>query len=393
MSVRKIRNSWWVDFRHEFVRYRKRSPENSQAGAKAYEAQLRARLASGISLSRPQEQQETFGPFAERWMDVYVTTNNKRSEREKKQSILSKHLLPALGGQSLSSITPACIEEYKAKKLQQGLKAKTVNNHLTVLRKALDCAVEWGVLTTIPRIRWLRTTRPAVRYLQEEESQALLRAEVEEMTHLMVLVCLRTGVRIGELLGLRWSDVDFEQAQVTISTSIVNGIRDTPKNRRIRTIPLAPDVFDALSLFLQCRRPGTAAPIFTLDGTSPLTRDQANWRLRCAYRAGGVKQLGWHALRHTFATDLLIKGADIRTVQTLMGHSTILMTAQYTHVIPGQLRQAVSLLCPEAEGRGQQVGNTRRNRPARSPFRPVIGARFSAEVKERGAASATSPSW
>lgn len=384
-----------MDCRHNFVRYRKKSPENSQAGAKAYEALLRGKLARGETLDRADElPAPNYAAFADHWMKVYVAANNKPSEVTKKASILSRHLLPAFGHLQLAEISSDRVEQYKADKLADGLSPKSVNNHLTILRKSLDCACEWRLLAVVPRMRWLRCTRPPIRYLQDHESVALLRAEVDRLSQSMILLALRTGMRVGELLGLRWRDVDVGQQVLTIASSIVDGVRGTPKNHRVRVVPLTADAAEGLSK-LRRGRSASDTPVFSLDGHAPLSRDQANWRLHRACRTAGIPTVGWHALRHTFATDLLRKGANIRAVQSLLGHSTVLMTERYTHVAPHQLREAVSLLCttPSSEHRGQPVGNASHPGLLRRRFAPVTEARFSAQLTEKDTASAMSPSW
>lgn len=117
MSVRKIRNSWWVDFRIEYKRYRKRSPENSRRGAEAYEVTLRQRLARGESLTpQPLVERPTFADFSDEWFATYAQTNNKPSEQRSKESTLRLHLKPMLGRRRLDDITNRLIEEYKAAK-------------------------------------------------------------------------------------------------------------------------------------------------------------------------------------------------------------------------------------------------------------------------------------
>src|SRR5437899_3290846 len=100
MAVRMIKKSWWVDFRADQTRYRKKSPENSRAGALAYEATLRQRLARGESIERltnAAEQKQTFEQFAWKWFDEYVVPNNKYSEQRIKKYTLSSALIPFFG--------------------------------------------------------------------------------------------------------------------------------------------------------------------------------------------------------------------------------------------------------------------------------------------------------
>src|SRR3990167_6560006 len=147
MSTRKIRNSWWVDFRFDGLRYRKRSPENSQPGARAYELLLRQRISRGKPLNGrdddPAIPVPTFKEFSEKWYKTYVLTNNKPSAQNSKRYVLRAHLVPFFGRMTLSEITSLHIEQFKGAKLEADLAAQTVNNLLTVLGKCLRCAEEW----------------------------------------------------------------------------------------------------------------------------------------------------------------------------------------------------------------------------------------------------------
>ena len=169
MSVRKIRQSWWVDFRFNFTRYRKRSPQNTRGGAEAYEVCLRRELSIHGSLNAyvKVEAKPTFAEFSERWFSSYVEVNNKPSECRSKKYSLSASLVPFFGHQRLNEITTADIEAYKGEQLKRGNCNKTVNNRLAVLRKCLTTAVEWSIIESIPRFRQLKAAPPVFRFLEE----------------------------------------------------------------------------------------------------------------------------------------------------------------------------------------------------------------------------------
>src|SRR5271154_7427655 len=100
MAVRMIKNSWWVDFRIDHIRYRKRSPANSRAGAQAYEAVLRNKFARGgtvVKAERRAPHEQTLEQFAIKWFDEYAVPNNKPSEQQTKKYILSASLVPFFG--------------------------------------------------------------------------------------------------------------------------------------------------------------------------------------------------------------------------------------------------------------------------------------------------------
>src|SRR5712692_5754174 len=116
MAVRLIKKSWWVDFHFAQKRYRRRSPESTRAGALAYEATLRQRLARGEPIDRSThvtEQEQGFERFAEQWFEEYVIPNNKYSEQRTKKYLLKAFLIPFFGKMQIARITAHDIERYK----------------------------------------------------------------------------------------------------------------------------------------------------------------------------------------------------------------------------------------------------------------------------------------
>src|SRR5229473_7030864 len=118
MALRMLKKSWWVDLRFDHRRYRKKSPENSKAGAEAYEAALRHKLARGESIdavSRDSDREPLFRDFAQTWFDEYVVPNNKLSEQRNRKRILNAILVPFFGGMKIREVSARVIEQYKAK--------------------------------------------------------------------------------------------------------------------------------------------------------------------------------------------------------------------------------------------------------------------------------------
>ncbi|HEX5101268.1 MAG TPA: hypothetical protein VFV94_17275 [Polyangiaceae bacterium] len=145
-----------------------------------------------------------FSEFAEDFIKTYATANNKPSELESKRMILRVHLVPALGHLRLDEVGIAEIDAYKAKKLAAKLAPKTVNNHLTVLRKLLTTAVAWERLTVAPPIKWMKPPSPEFDFLTFEEADRLI-AAAESEWQAMITVAVRTGLRLGELLAAHLS--------------------------------------------------------------------------------------------------------------------------------------------------------------------------------------------
>jgi integrase len=343
MSTRRIKNSWWVDFRADHIRHRIRSPENSQAGAKAYEAVLRRRLAAGEPLKPvpPQPTAPTFAEFSAEWFETHVRTNCKPSSQRSRAHVLRNHLVPFFGTSRLTDITTGRVEQYKARKVHEGLSPKTINEHLGILGKCLRDARDWDKPAADPKLKPLRLQKPAFDCLKEEEAERLLAAMTSTRWKAMATLALHTGLRRGELFGLRWEDVDLEDANLVVRQSIVEGIVGPPKNYRERSIPL-----DQAALVALASMPRTHDLVFHRGNGRPLTCSTAQGALHRACLRASLRPIGWHAFRHTFASWLATAGVPVPSIQALLGHSTITMTMRYTHIASSALRAAVSVLDP-----------------------------------------------
>lgn len=341
MAVRKIKGSWWVDIRFNRRRYRLRSPEDSRQGAQAYETLVRHKMVRGEPFDpKPQRAvvEKRFGEFAMEWLEMHAKVNNKPSTIKAKESTLRIYLLPYFGGFRLGEIDGLCIEKFKAAQMARKLSAKSINCHLGILLTCLKTAQEWDQLEKVPRIALLKLPPRESEYLTPQEATKLFSVK-KSMVQEMVLCALRTGMRIGEICALDWEDIDFESGIIKVRRSLVNGVMGSPKNNKVRHIPMSSDL--RLTLALRQKRAGF---VFTRDSGGCFTSG-TQWKvLQELCLEAGVRQIGWHVLRHTFATTLSNNGAPMRAVQKLMGHSTLQMTEHYSHVDQETLTATIGLL-------------------------------------------------
>lgn len=341
MSVYKRGKNYWVDIRFNGRRYRIPSPDRTLAGSQNYEATIRRRLAQGKTIADEPESSMPFSVFIERWLGTYVKNNNKPSEQLNKRTAVKNHLKPFFGKMELSKINALHVEEFKQLKQEEGKSNKSINNYLGMLRKSLNCAEEWNIIRTVPKIKMLKIPPQKFNFLTEDEYNKLLdqTKRISLSFYNMVLFTLRTGVRVSELLGLKWSDIDFDRRLITIKRSIVNGIEGTPKNNRERNIPLADDIFTILK-----EKKSLNSNYVFLDEI--ISRFALNRALKKACKHAGVEIGGWHDLRHTFASKLANNGISLQVIQTLLGHSDLKMTQRYAHLEPLTLSDAISTLNP-----------------------------------------------
>ena len=341
MSIFKRGNKYWISIRHNKQRYRLSSPAHTLAGAKAYEASLRGKLALGQPLTDMPKESISFSLFADKWFNTYVMTNNKPSEQLNKRMAIKNHLKPFFGKMDIDKITPLNIEEFKAKKQAEGKCNKSINNYLGMLGKCLNCAEEWDLIDKAPRIKPLKVPPQKFRFFTEEKYNQILEEakKIDEEFYEMVLFTLRTGVRVGELKALKWEDIDFKNKNVTIKRSIVNGIIGSPKSNKIRTIPLAQDILEVLKAKKQTPND---SDLFNPQ-KSRFSLNRALNRV-CKKLSFGVSS--WHDLRHTFASKLSNNGVPLQVIQALLGHSDLKMTQRYAHLEPLTLSDAIKTLEP-----------------------------------------------
>jgi integrase len=214
---------------------------------------------------------------------------------------------------------------HKASKLRSprnpdGLSQKTVNNRLTVLRKAPDLACDYGLIDHVPRLKWLRVPKQKFDFLDFDEAERLLKAaeEVEPFWFAMIFTAIRTGMRQGELLALEWDDVDLVAGRIMVRQSHWRGHTDTPKSGREREIPLGDDLRQVLRDHRHLRR----RLVFCGEGGEQQNENHCRRPLYRSAAKAGLRRIGWHVLRHTFASHLVMRGVALKAVQELLGHST-----------------------------------------------------------------------
>jgi integrase len=322
----------------------------NRSEALAMERKLRAEL---DQKTNPLARAPLFSEFAKDFLEKYARANNKPSEYDSKVDILDIHLVPWFGDARLDDIEDEDIEAYKAAKLELGLSAKTVNNHLAVLSKLYGVAREWKKRTGVDRVPLVKRLKVPVAefdFLSFEEAWELAEHAGGYPFGDMIRLGLHTGLRQGELIGLRVGDVQADR--IVVRQSIVRGKKGTPKSHKPREVPLNRTAKAALHSF-----PSADLVYASVEAASdishvcrPLTKGDCKWPLWNACKRAGIRRIGWHVLRHTFASHLAMKGVPLRTIQELLGHSDIRQTMRYAHLSPNVAVDAVKLL-EEPEGK------------------------------------------
>jgi integrase len=278
----------------------------------------------------------TFADAAHEWL------RHGREERGLKPttlndyaSALRSHLLPAFGKLALDAITPALIERRRSAWLRAGMTPRTANKQLAILhgifkRAAKTYGLRVNAAAGVDRVRE-RYDSTRFDFYSPEEVWALVRAAASEQDAALYLTAAFTGLRRGELIALRWRDIDFAGDAIRVSGSYVNGHLSTPKSGRGRAVPMVSDVAAALARLGE-RSYSTADDALVFPGELGAHLDGSALRRRFVEARGraGLRPLRFHDLRHTFGS-LAINRASIVQVQHWMGHADVETTMRYLH--------------------------------------------------------------
>lgn len=304
----------------------------------------------------------TVGGFIDRFLE-YQRSRVKPLTYELQHCHLKIHVEPAIGGILIDEVGKRELDELVTK-WSRTAKPRTVNVRLGTLLRMFGLAVEWKILAAVPDGDMVKVPKDTPRFLSEDEARGLLeaarikfRSDAGEW-HSMILIGLRTGMRVGELRGVQWADVELSRGLVHVQRTDPGRPgheAGTTKGGKGRVIPLTPDALACMREWREREqaRLGDAwssggwvwpgADNWRTQRNRTRTRAEGNCKTaicRIAKRAG-IKHIGWHTLRHTFASWLVMRGVPLRVVQELLGHASIKMTERYAHLSPGAVNHSV----------------------------------------------------
>lgn len=315
----------------------------------------------------------TLNSFWKRWISDYAKANRQKPRGVgSKVSILKTWLLPRMGRLPLNRIADAHIQALKAAMAKKS--AKTVNNVLSVLSTLLKTAVRWKVLERMPvSIQLLRIAVPIVGFYDFEEYARLVDAAERGDVRTLVAVLLGgdVGLRLGEISGLEWADIDFKRRLVHVRRSVSQGDVTLPKGGKYRSVPMTEKVHEVLSAMAVNR--ATTRVLVRDDGTSTAEQTVRTWmaRAQTSARVGGVGRT--HILRHTFCSHLAMRGAPLIAIKELAGHESERTTMRYMHLAPSEKARAIELLNERGPFGGNQASASK-TEVSPTGFEPVVGA-------------------
>jgi integrase len=271
----------------------------------------------------------------------------KKSHRLTVASDLRNHISPFFSGKTLDQIAPEDIERYAAAK-RKGLSVKTIRNHINTMHSVFDLGVRKGWCQVNPvklaDRPQLRKTETRIQFLTQDEVEKLVAAPFPDdafgqIEPTVYLTAAMTGLRQGELLGLRWRDVDFDARRIRVVSPYVRGEFGDPKSAGSgRSVPMAARVATALAELRERSAYATSGQLVFCHPESgkPLDRSKLIRRFKQALERAEVNRITFHELRHTFGTRMAAAGTPMRTLQHWMGHADFKTTQIYAHYQPSE---------------------------------------------------------
>ena len=283
----------------------------------------------------------TFGQFADKWLEDYVEIKCRPTTYSDYRTGINKHLKPYFGKNiPLTAISPDLVQGFVSMKVKEGrLSAKTIIGILVPFKEMLKHAVRWGYLRSNPA---MYVERPRVEHKEmdfftpREIGRFLDNVKAEHYT--FFLLAVTTGMRIGEICGLKWTDINWLTNQIHVQRTFhSNKTFGAPKTRAsVRRINMTPSLISTLKRHQLKSMPNEFELVFCNKSGNPVNRQNLVAReFKPALKRAGLKDIRFHDLRHTYASLLIHQGENIKYIQSQIGHASAQITWDtYGHLMP-----------------------------------------------------------
>ena len=353
---------YWVFIDFKGQRKAKKVGKNQKLAmdiAKKIEAKL---TLEDLSLLEKDEQstKKTFEEYATYWLEDYIKPLRRQSTYERYGDILKRHVFPTLGKRPIAEIKRFEIRNLILRKKKAKLSRSMICLIRDVISGPMGYAVDEELITGNPvtgilkRLQLERDKRITVEPMNEQEVELFLdTCHGHFREHWEFFLCaFRTGMRLGELLGLKWGDIDWNQKFIRVQRSYKRGRFDKTKTGKVRRVDMSDQLVSGLKQLLTARKKealksGLGEPVETIfhrDG-KPIEQNHIRRVFKRVLVKAGIREMRLHDIRHTFASLLLSRGESPVYVKEQLGHSSIKMTVDiYGHLIPSSNRGAVNRL-------------------------------------------------
>ena len=327
MGLYKKDGGWYIDYYVSGKRKREKIGTNKTLAENVLRKR-KVEIAENKYLDIRKQEKIKFEDFADTYFEMHCKVNNKSWNKADRYNI--KSLRGFFSGRYLYGITPLLVEKFKMERAKE-VSPATVNRNLECLKSMFTKAMEWGKAKENPvkKVKLFREDNKRLRYLEKEEIASLL-ARCSKHLKPIVVVALNTGMRKGEILGLKWHDIDFRRNIIYLLNTKSGEKREIPVNEMVKTA------------LIRVRKHPDSAYVFCNKEGRPYGNVRTSFFT--AMKKAGIMNFRFHDLRHTFASHLVMAGVDLNTVRELMGHKSLEMTLRYSHLSPDHKKHAVDIL-------------------------------------------------
>ena len=304
----------------------------------------------------------TLGAYLARWLEASARPSLKPKTYQGYESIVRVRIVPRIGALKLAQVTPPVVQQLYVDLASEGLSPRSAINTHRCLHRALEQALKWGLIARNPcdAVDAPRAARTEMRVLDRSQVDILVSSTTGDREHALYVLAVTTGLRQGELLGLRWSDIDFDVPRLSVQRALQpqrgKGLVfvETKTSRSRREITLSQHAVRALKRhrtrqleerLLAGSAWTDAGVVFATVYGLPTEPTGATKRFKAALLRAGLPLIRFHDLRHTAATLLFSQGMHAKIVGDMLGHSTITLTLDtYSHVIPSMHATAANTM-------------------------------------------------
>ncbi len=349
--IAKRRERYVIDFYDTYGKRRWITMPKGTTKKKAKEKlrEIEDQLRRGIYL--PEKRIPLFKKVAEDWLE-YKKPNIRNSTWRKYEGYINNHFDDILR-LKVNRITTAKVEKFITKKQTLGMNLTTLRKIIVTFNQVMNYAVRHQYISYNP-VRDAERPRdqgndekPDIRILASHEINAFLNAEKDQKYRTLFMLTIMSGARQGELLGLKWMDVDYLNNQIYIQRSFNEGAWYKPKSKASqRKIDLGPAMMSELKNWRLACPPSELDLVFPNEAGNPINHSNMLWRhFFPALKQAGIKRIRFHDLRHTYASLLIEQGENIKYIQSQLGHSSPTVTLNvYAHLMKPTNQEAASKL-------------------------------------------------
>lgn len=312
--------------------------------ARIWKQDLEAKLRSGDNVMLNTETY-SFESIARDWFILKMDGSKSIRTKESYLSYVENKFIPYFKDKDINSISTKDALEFQSHLAKSGHNPKGVNLLIGCLRQIFKYAVDIDTISKSPfdRIPNLKKGQKLFEYLTDTEIRTLLKVSVNSEYYPAYFTAIYTGLRRGELAALKWDRVDFVKNRIDVTrTRDRYGLRENTKSNKLRVVPIATELRPLL-LGLSNRR--SSDFVFTYKSGVELNFNHISRELKKSLKLAGInRNIRFHDLRHTFASQYMMKGGSIYTLQKLLGHSSIQMTEIYAHLSKDHLSDAIEVM-------------------------------------------------